>query len=92
MNWFKKSQDLYDLLLLEDLYYGNAGSFVTRVPGGWIFHHRDHAGRMTGVFVPFNKEFLNLSDENFQNMDGQDPDNVQGMHDQDISEEADTEA
>ena len=77
MNWFKKTQDLYDLLLLENLYYGDAGSFITRVPGGWIFHHRDNAGTITGVFVPFNKEFLNLSDENIQSMAGPEPEDSQ---------------
>jgi len=88
MNWFKKPQDLYDLLLLEDLYYGNSGRFITRVPGGWIFYHRDMTGAVVGVFIPFNKEFLNLSDENIQNMDGQD---IQSMADQDIPEEKDPE-
>jgi len=72
MNWFKKPQDLYDLLLLEELYYGNTGNSVTRVPGGWIFNHHHISGVMTATFVPISDEFLNLSNENIKSMADQD--------------------
>lgn len=85
MKWFKKPQDLYDLLLLEDLFFGDSGSFARRVPGGWVFHHSPIPAGMVGAvhpgtFVPYNDEFLNLSDENTEilaekpaSMDTEDP-------------------
>ncbi len=71
MKWFKHPKDLYELLLLEDLYYGNAGHFVTRVPGGWIFTHKDLSGNYRGTFVPYSDEFKHLSDEEIQSMENQ---------------------
>ena len=73
MKWFKKPQDLYDLLLLENLWFGNAGSFARRVPGGWIFYGSNVPPGMTGgtmvsTFVPYSEEFLNLNNENIENL------------------------
>jgi len=90
MKWFKKPRDLYDLLLLEDLFFGNAGSFARRVPGGWVFYHSTApagivGGITTGTFVPFSDEFLNLSDEEVKSM----ADHGHGMDDSDLSEEED---
>ena len=71
MNWYKKPQDLYDLLLLEDLYFGNAGNYLTRVPGGWIFYMQNMTGTKIGTFVPFNDEFQSLNNEKSENLDDQ---------------------
>lgn len=68
MKWFKKPQDLYDLLMLESLFFGDAGNFATRVPGGWIFYIVGHNVMASTVFVPFSDEFQNLSDENIKNL------------------------
>ena len=35
--WYKKPEDLCKIRLLSKMYYGKKGSYVTRVPGGWIF-------------------------------------------------------
>lgn len=72
MKWFKKPRDLYDLLLLEDLFFGNTGSYTRRVPGGWIFYQIDAMGTVTGVFVPFSSEFQNLSDEEIKSLSDED--------------------
>ncbi len=87
MKWFKKTQDLYDLLLLETLHYGEGGSQIMRVPGGWIFTHQDAAGRWSDTFVPYSQEFLNLNDENVKIM----AEVSQGLDDQESPKEEDTE-
>jgi len=69
MKWFKNPKDLYELLVLEDLYFGNTGSFARRVPGGWIFYHyAPGAAHYQGTFVPMSDEFKHLADEEFQSM------------------------
>ena len=35
--WYRKPEDLCKMRLLSKMYYGKKGSYVTRVPGGWIF-------------------------------------------------------
>lgn len=80
MNWYKKPQDLYDLLLLEDLFHGNTGNYVTRVPGGWIFYVQNMVSTKIGTFVPFNDEFKFLNDENNKS-----------LADQNLSEKKDSE-
>ena len=73
MRWFKSPKDLYEMLVLENVYFGNSGNFVTRVPGGWIFTFVGAGIKRSSTFVPFSNEFQHLSDEDIQSMVDQDP-------------------
>lgn len=59
MYFYKKPQDLYSQMLLENVYFGNRGEYCTRVPGGWIFHtYAGEPGKgFISTFVPYNEEF-----------------------------------
>ncbi len=35
--WYRKPEDLCKMRLLSKMYYGRKGSYLVRVPGGWIF-------------------------------------------------------
>jgi len=35
--WYRKPSDLSLMPLLAKMYYGRKGSYLVRVPGGWIF-------------------------------------------------------
>ena len=50
------SKILYSMELLEYQWIpdGISKTFVTRVPGGWIFHNYNES---QATFVPFNNEF-----------------------------------
>jgi len=58
-------KDIYKLDLHEATEAKNdyANNVVTRVAGGWIYHHfRLDCGQMTATFVPFNNEFQSTGD------------------------------
>ena len=35
--WYRKPEDLCKMRLFSKMYYGKKGSYLVRVPGGWIF-------------------------------------------------------
>jgi hypothetical protein len=53
---------IYNLKLHEIcLASENAGLYVIRVPGGWIYYFRWEGEKKSAFFVPFHNEFQNAN-------------------------------
>lgn len=48
------SKDIYDMELHEFITPENTGTYIQRVPGGWIYSYTEEN---MAVFVPFHNEF-----------------------------------
>lgn len=54
---------LYAMKLHDVITVHHGSTWITRVPGGWIYSfHRLDCGQMNSVFVPYNSEFRETDD------------------------------
>lgn len=63
--WYSKPDDLYTMPMFGKIYYGKKGSYVTRVPGGWIFVY---LGGVKSRFLP--EKYNHIRKDLFIDTDG----------------------
>lgn len=54
---YRKKSDLYNMPLLSKLYFKSSGSYIVRIPGGWVFVY------LAGYKMRFLCDVINPNDE-----------------------------